>query len=224
MEYVVTGIGTEVGKTVVSALLCESLDADYWKPIQSGLEDETDSERIASLVSEDVQIQPEAYRLQAPISPHASAALENTEIEPAKLVVPRGNRTLIIEGAGGVHVPLNSKTNFIDVLQVWDIPVIIVSRNYLGSINHTLLTCEVLLQRGIPVAGVVFNGVSTPSSEQAIASYSKLPILGYVPEVHCVDRNFIRSHAALWKSTLQDGLAQRHPINREHTLRTRLSI
>lgn len=222
MEYIVTGIGTEVGKTVVSALLCETLGADYWKPIQSGLDEGSDSRTIAELAGPEVTVHPEAYCLRAPLSPHAAAALEDTEIQPASLRIPLGTRPLIIEGAGGIHVPLNLQTNFVDLLQVWDIPVIIVSRHYLGSINHTVLTCEVLQQRGIPIAGIVFNGPSTPSSEEAISQYTGLPILGHVPEVDQLDRSFIRSHAALWKAQLLERLQERHPLNPEVTLRTRL--
>ncbi len=222
MEYVVTGISTDVGKTVVSALLCEALQADYWKPVQSGAKEGTDSAAIRALTAETTRIFDEVYCLQEPLSPHAAAMLEHTRIESASLRIPNHDRPLIIEGAGGVHVPLNDRQTFLDVMQVWDIPVIVVSKNYLGSINHTLLTLEVLQQRGIPIAGVVFNGAPTPLSESAISAYSKVPVLGHVPEASSVDRSFITAHAAAWRSELVHNLAQRHPLNLEVERRMRL--
>lgn len=224
MEYVVTGIGTDVGKTVVSALLCEALQADYWKPIQSGAKDGTDSATVAALTSENTRIFEEAHCLQEPLSPHAAALLEHTYIHSSGLRVPSHAGPLIIEGAGGVHVPLNDRHTFLDVMQVWDIPVIVVSKNYLGSINHTLLTLEVLQQRGIPIAGIVFNGASTPLSESAISAYSHVPVLGHIPEVGLVNRSFIESHAAAWRSELLENLAHRHPLNVEVERRVRLTL
>jgi len=224
MEYFVTGIGTDVGKTVVSALLCEILGADYWKPVQSGAQSGTDSETLATLLGSDARIWPEAYCLQEPISPHAAAYLEGIEIEAAKLRFPKTRRPLIVEGAGGVHVPVNNHQTFLDLLQVWDIPVIIVSRNYLGSINHTLLTIEVLQQRGIPIAGLIFNGAATPLSEKVIASYSHLTVLGHVPEAPCVDRQFIQQQAAELGPELLMKLRERHPLNVEIELARRLII
>lgn len=224
MEYFVTGIGTDVGKTVVSALLCEILGADYWKPVQSGAQGGTDSETISRLISDTGHIWPEAYCLKEPISPHAAAYLKGIKIEVGKLSLPKVRRPLIVEGAGGVHVPLNNNQTFLDLLQVWDIPVIIVSRNYLGSINHTLLTIEVLQQRGIPIAGIVFNGSSTPLSEMVIASYSHLTILGHVPEVETVDRNFVVKQATAWAPELLTKLHERHPLNVEIELARRLII
>ncbi len=224
MEYVVTGIGTDVGKTVVSALLCEALGANYWKPVQTGASDQTDRARVQSLVSRDVHFFPEVYSLDQPISPHAAAALEGVYIEPAKLDIPVSRRPLIIEGAGGVHVPLNDRQTFLDLLQVWDISVIIVSKNYLGSINHTLMTIEVLQQRGIPIAGLVFNGSSTPLSERVIASYSKVPVLGYVPEVDRIDASFIKSHANAWKRELEAKLFETFPMNLEIEFEKRLFL
>jgi dethiobiotin synthetase len=224
MEYFVTGIGTDVGKTVVSALLCEILGADYWKPVQSGTQGGTDSEAISYLLGSAARIWPEAYCLREPISPHAAAYLEGVEIEAAKLRLPAAKRPLIIEGAGGVHVPLNNHQTFLDVLQVWDIPVIIVSRNYLGSINHTLLTIEVLQQRGIPIAGLIFNGSPTPLSEMVIASYSHLTVLGHVPEAESIDRNFIVQQAAELGPELLLKLRERHPLNVDVELARRLII
>lgn len=224
MEYVVTGIGTDVGKTVVSALLCEALQADYWKPVQSGAKDGTDSATIKALTGHSTRIFEEVYCLQEPLSPHAAALLEHTHIHSAALRIPKHDRPLIIEGAGGVHVPLNNHHTLLDVMEVWDIPVIVVSKNYLGSINHTLLTLEVMQHRGIPIAGLVFNGAPTPLSESAIAAYSHVPVLGHIPEVEHVDRSFIQSHAAAWRNELVKNLEQRHPLNIEVERRMRLSL
>lgn len=212
MEYVVTGIGTDVGKTVVSALLCAALDADYWKPVQTGSSEWSDARRIAALIGQE-RVVPGVYSFEQPISPHAAAKLAHSTIETAQLRIPARHRPLIIEGAGGVHVPLNDTHTFLDVLQVWDVPVIVVSRNYLGSINHTLLTLETLQQRAIPVAGIIFNGPSTPLSENAIVAYSKVPVLGHVPEVDAITPEFIQTFAASWRSELIANLQQRHPWN-----------
>jgi dethiobiotin synthetase len=221
MEYVVTGIGTDVGKTVVSAIVCKMLDADYWKPVQTGLREGSDAQTVGELIGTD-RIHPSAYALHEPLSPHAAAELEGIEIHSSGLRIPTTNRPLVIEGAGGVHVPLNDRHTFLDLLQVWDVPVIVVSRNYLGSINHTLLTIELLQQRGIPVAGVVFNGAPTPSSERIILSYTKLPLLGRVPQLEAVNQAGIAAFADAWRESFHKKLFERHPLNLEIELKKRL--
>src|ERR1700753_1865673 len=139
----VTGIGTGIGKTIVSVILVEKLQADYWKPVQSGDLQDTDSDKIRSLVSNDkTRIFPEAYRLTQPFSPHKSAAIDNVTIDPDAFVVPVTDNMLIIEGAGGLMVPLNNNFLMIDLIKKLNAEVILVSRNYLGSINHTLLSLE----------------------------------------------------------------------------------
>ena len=224
MEYFVSGIGTDVGKTIVSALLCEALQADYWKPVQSGDLDNSDSKTIRSLISDDLHIFDEAYRLTTPASPHFSAEIDGVRIELAKINLPVNQRPLIIEGAGGLHVPLNNDQTILDLLMVWDIPVILVSRNYLGSINHTLLSIEVLQQRGIPIAGVVFNGTPTPSTEEIIAKYSGITVLGHIPEIAHPDKDVIRSLAIRWREKLTRKLDERHPMNVEMEKRVRLLV
>ncbi len=216
-----TGIGTGVGKTVVSTILCEALQANYWKPIQTGTNETSDAMTVAKIIGKE-RIFPNAYAFCEPLSPHAAAESEGTEIETARLHVPLSHQPLIIEGAGGVHVPLNWKQTLLDVMQVWDIPVIVVSRNYLGSINHTLLTLEVLQQRGIPIAGVVFNGEPTPMSEEAIARYTRIPVLGHVPVFDECTAQVLREFAQSWRPELLSKLNERHPLNIDIELKKRL--
>jgi dethiobiotin synthetase len=168
----VTGIGTGIGKTIVSAILVEKLKADYWKPIQSGDLDNSDTLLVQSLVSNPIsKFHPEAYRLTQPFSPHKSASLDGMEIDPFKIMVPQTDNQLIIEGAGGLMVPLNNNFLMIDLIKQLDAEVILVSKNYLGSINHTLLSVEALKTRGIPIKAIVFNGDSDNWSESLIRSY-----------------------------------------------------
>lgn len=181
--FFVTGIGTDVGKTVVAAVLTKALDADYWKPVQAGTAPGTDQSTLQSLVPEAV-CHPEAYRLALAASPHAAAAAEGVTISLAVILAarPQTARPLIIEGAGGVLVPLAPGLLLIDLIQALAIPVVVVSRHYLGSINHTLLTVEALRARGLPIAGLVFNGPPTPASETFIQEHTGLPVLLRVPE------------------------------------------
>jgi dethiobiotin synthetase len=181
--YVVVGIGTDVGKTMVCATLVAGLEADYWKPVQAGTTPKTDSQRVAALTgAAPGRIHPEAYCLQAPESPHSAAAKEGVEIDTARLMqLPQTNRPLVIEGAGGIMVPLNEEALFLDVLRDWGLPVILVVRPYLGAINHSLLSIDALEARGIVPLGIVFCGEESPSAEQFILNYSGLDVLGRVP-------------------------------------------
>lgn len=168
----ITGIGTGIGKTIVSAVMVEKLKADYWKPIQSGDLDNSDTALVKSLVSNSqTTYHPEAYRLTQPFSPHKSAALDGIRIDPKKIVIPKTNNQLIIEGAGGLMVPLNEDFLIIDLIKMLDAEVILVSKNYLGSINHTLMSAEVLKMRGIPIKKIIFNGEQDQSSETYITNY-----------------------------------------------------
>ena len=177
-KFFVTGIGTEIGKTVVSAILTEYLQADYWKPIQSGDLHLTDTMKVQSLIANSrTQFHPERYRLQAPLSPHASAELDGVQIKLRDFHLPETTNNLIVEGAGGLFVPLNQQELMIDLIAKFQIPVILVSRNYLGSINHTMLSIEALQHRKIPIAGIVFNGEPNPVTESFIENYSRLPVL-----------------------------------------------
>ncbi|WP_299988621.1 dethiobiotin synthase [uncultured Pontibacter sp.] len=174
-RYFVTGIGTDVGKTVAAAILTEALQADYWKPVQAGGLDFTDTDTVKSLISNEKSVfHPEAYRLKMAASPHKAAAAEGIEIDVHGLKLPETQNNLIVEGAGGLMVPLNKRYLVLDLVQQLGLEVILVSRNYLGSINHTLLTAEVLRYRKVPVAGIIFNGEENQTSEDFIIKYTGL--------------------------------------------------
>lgn len=179
---VITGTDTGIGKTVLAAgiagwLAAQMGAARYWKPVQAGLEDETDSQTVARLAPA-VTVLPEAYRLHTPASPHHAAAMDGVTIDPARLVLPPGEPALVVEGAGGVLVPLGGNMLFADVFATWGLPVVLAARTALGTINHTLLSLEALRARGITVAGVAFIGPAEPVCEAAIGRIGQVPILG----------------------------------------------
>ncbi len=178
----VTGIGTEIGKTVISAILTEALKADYWKPVQAGDLDNTDTMKVQNMVSNSQShFHPEAHRLLHPMSPHAAAELEGIRIELTQIQAPgTNNENLIIEGAGGLMVPLNDDEMMVDLIAHLDAEAVLVSQNYLGSINHTLLSAELLKQRGINVWGIIFNGPENKATEDVILKYTGLPCLGKI--------------------------------------------
>jgi dethiobiotin synthetase len=182
-RIVVTGTDTGIGKTVFAAALADRLDACYWKPIQSGLEGETDSDVVSRLggLSAD-RILPERYRLTTPVSPHQSAAIDGVSIDTATLEVPdSGSRPLVIEGAGGLMVPLDQSALYIDVFARWRFPVVLCARTSLGTINHSLLSVEALRRRDIEILGVAFIGDSHPESERAICEIGRVRRLGRLP-------------------------------------------
>lgn len=187
--YFVSGIGTDVGKTLASAVLCQAWGADYWKPVQSGGLEHSDSMEVRRVVSNPgCKFHAESYRLPYPISPDASAVRAGITIELARFILPEKANTLIVEGAGGLLVPLNESLLVVDLIQHLRLPVILVSRHYLGSINHTLLSLEVLFNRGIPVAGIVFNGAEHPETEASIMHFAGgIPVLGRLPVCEQVD-------------------------------------
>ena len=188
----VTGIGTGIGKTIVSAILVEKLKADYWKPVQSGDLHNSDTAKVKDLVSNTItKFHPEAYRLIQPFSPHKSAAIDGITIEPEKILAPVTNNTLIIEGAGGLMVPLNSNFLMIDLIKKLHAEVILVSQNYLGSINHTLLSLNALIQYNIRVKGIIFNGPVDGYSRDFILSYTEVQLLGDIPEYEMIDKKTI---------------------------------
>lgn len=194
-RYFVTGIGTDVGKTVVSAVLCSAFDAVYWKPVQSGTIDGHDSKTVKSLVPE-VKIHPEKYQLKEPLSPHAAAARDGVSINFDALELPDLRDNLIVEGAGGILVPINLKAEtYADCAVKWGLETIVVSRHYLGSINHTLLTIELLKSRGIKIKGIVFVGDENRESEQIIKTYCGVESLGRIPIVKELTPAFIRQQA-----------------------------
>ena len=181
-SYFLTGIGTDVGKTVVSSILVNLLKADYWKPIQAGDLHFTDSMKIKKWCN-GVHIHPERYRLAKPMSPHAAAERDNVEIHLKDFCLPNTENHLIVEGAGGLLVPLNDNQMIIDLIEYLQIDVVLVSQHYLGSINHTLLSIEALLNRQIPIAGIIFNGDENKETESIITSTYKIKVIGRIPEV-----------------------------------------
>lgn len=191
--FFVTGIGTGIGKTMVSAILTEKLRADYWKPIQSGDLDQSDSLTIKSLISNSkTVVYEEAFKLTQPLSPHLSAKLDQVDINIRKLQTPTTTNDLIIEGAGGLMVPLNDHELMIDYIKSLNTEVILVSQNYLGSINHTLLSIEALKARGIAIKGIIFNGISNTETERYIKQYSELNVIGYIPELEIISKESVK--------------------------------
>ena len=174
----VTGTDTGVGKSYVSALLVAGLEAAYWKPVQSGADADADwVRRVAGLPAE--RVLPETYRLRAPLSPHEAARREGVQIEMSRFVLPKRKR-LIVEGAGGVMVPLDDRHLMVDLMVDLGLPVLVVARSELGTINHTLLTLDQLRRRGCPLWGVVVNGLPNPANCQAIAHYGEVPVLAAI--------------------------------------------
>lgn len=191
----VTAIDTGIGKTVVSAILVERLKADYWKPIQSGDLDNSDTQTVKRLVTNPATVfHPEAYRLTQPFSPHKSAELDGISIDLNSLKVPETSNQLVIEGAGGLMVPLNDKHFIIDLIQKFEAEVVLVIRHYLGSINHTLLSLSILQQRGIPVSSIVILGENDLYSEKAIRNFAGDIKFETIPLTDHVDRAFILKH------------------------------
>jgi len=192
-SIVVAGIGTEVGKTVAAAALCEALGANYWKPVASGSEDgPTDDKHMAVLLSGgQSRILPTTYSFSKSLSPHIAAALDSQEIELGNLTVPPSDKPVVVELAGGVAVPLNDRHTNLDLLEMLGLPVVIVSRHYLGSINHTLLTIDALRYRDIAIAGIIFNGEELPDTERIITKLSGVSIIGRIPRLARVDAHSI---------------------------------
>ena len=183
-KYIIAGIGTEVGKTVVSAIVTQKLKAHYWKPIQAGDLHQSDTIKVTNWVSNKHSIfYPEAYQLNHPMSPHAAADLDNVCIELSKLTAPQTSNNLVIELAGGLLVPLNHKETNLNFIQQLDIPVILVVNFYLGSINHTLLSIELLKSNGIEIAGLIFNGHINIDSKNIILKMTGCTNLGTVPKI-----------------------------------------
>ena len=182
-RFVVAGIGTDVGKTVVSAILCAGLKISYWKPVQSGLDGGTDTERVQnwSQLPEEFFLK-EAYRLNLPASPHLAAKAEGIQLQAAKFDLPSSPEKLMIELAGGLFVPMNENGwMMIDLLKKWALPVVLVAKTYLGSINHSLLSIEALRHRNIRILGIVFNEGDQPASETAIAQFGQVEVLASLP-------------------------------------------
>lgn len=198
-KVVVTGIGTDVGKTVVSAILAQSLEANYWKPVQAGDLDNSDSIKVGRLAPK-ANVLPEGFRLTEPMSPHAAAIIDGIEIKLEDIVIPEVDGNLIIEGAGGLMVPINDNgLTYADVFEAWKLPVIVVSRHYLGSINHSLMTIEVLKSRGVEIEGIIFVGDENQATESIILKTTGLKMLARIPEADEVNEQFIDEQARIFQ-------------------------
>lgn len=193
-QIIVAGIGTDTGKTVASAILCKALKADYWKPIQAGDLENSDSIRAKRLVPE-TTIHPEAYTLSQPMSPHAAAEIDKVTIEESALNIPSTENNLIIELAGGLMVPMREDYLNIDWVASTRIPVILVADYYLGSINHTLLTLNLLKQRQVPLLGIIFNGEKNPSTFEVIMNRTQATCLLEINKEKELTPEIIQSYA-----------------------------
>jgi len=202
MKLFITGISTDVGKTIASAIITEALEADYWKPIQAGDLNDSDSHKIQRYISNDKSVIHEnSYKLNTPASPHLAAELDGITIDLKNIIEPKTINHLVIEGAGGVFVPLNETDFVLDLIQP-DYKVIVVSRHYLGSINHTLLTIEALNNRGINIAGIIFNGNENLPTETIILNTTQLKCIGRIEEEPYFDQNVISEYADLFRDNI----------------------
>lgn len=193
-RIIVTGTDTGIGKTVFSAGLAGALDGYYWKPVQSGLDEETDSDtvrRLSGLAAE--RILPERYRLATPVSPHLSAEIDSVSIDPDRLEPPATPKPLVIEGTGGLMVPLTREVTFLDVFARWRAPLVLCARTTLGTINHTLLSIAALRARDIPLLGVAFIGDENTDSEQTIVAMGRTRHLGRLPHLTLLDAGTLRA-------------------------------
>jgi dethiobiotin synthetase len=192
--YFITGISTDVGKTVASAIITEALEADYWKPVQAGDLDNCDTKKVERLVSNTKsKFHPNAYALNTPMSPHGAADIDGIEIHIKAIKAPITKNQLVIEGAGGLLVPLNNKNTILDLIQP-DYKVIVVSRHYLGSINHTLLTVNTLKEKGFNVS-ILFSGNEHKSTEDIIKKMTQVPVIGRINEEPYFDKNVVKEYA-----------------------------
>ena len=202
-KYFITGIGTDVGKTVVSAVVTEALEADYWKPVQAGELQRTDTDSVMDLISNSKsKAHDHSYALKTPMSPHAAAEIDQVEIELDKITEPETENHLVIEGAGGLLVPLNNRDTIMDLIRK-EYKIILVSRHYLGSINHTLLSINELRRRGFSISGIIFNGNEHPTTEHIIQEIGKVKVIGRINEENFLDKTVIKKYANLFKSRLE---------------------
>ena len=196
-HFFVTGIGTNVGKTIVSAILSESLKATYWKPVQAGDIDNSDSIKVNRLTSKDVIVLDEKYRLNTPASPHLAAEIDGITIQLSDFSLPTVDGNLIVEGAGGLMVPMNSQGDlYIDLIQKFNLPVILVSMHYLGSINHTLLSIEALKSRNIQIEGIVYVGDENLATEKIILQKTNIRMIARIPLTEIISSDFIKDQAS----------------------------
>lgn len=206
MKFFVTGISTEVGKTVCSAILTEALEADYWKPVQAGDLEYGDADKVRNWVSNaETVVHPNSIALRFPMSPHASAAREGVPCHVGLIDEPATDRHLVIEGAGGLLVPLNEEETIADLIRP-DYQVVLVSRHYLGSINHSLLSAEFLKQLGHS-PWIVFSGDENPGTESAITGMTGLPVIGRIRDEAVIDATVVREYAESWRPRLEELMA-----------------
>jgi dethiobiotin synthetase len=197
----ITGIGTDVGKTVAAAIVTQSLEADYWKPIQAGDLDNSDTHKVQRYVSNPKTVfYPNSYALNRPASPHLAAEKDGIAIDLNNIIPPDTQNHLVIEGAGGLLVPLNDGHTIADLIKP-NYKVIVVSRHYLGSISHTLLTIEALQHRNIAIAGIIFNG-DNPDSEAIILKKTGLNVIGRIQDEPYFDQNVIAEYADDFRENL----------------------
>ena len=202
MKLFITGISTDVGKTIASAIIVEALEADYWKPIQAGDLDNSDTHKVKSQISNTKsQFFENIYALNTPASPHFAAELDGISIDIQQIIEPQTKNNLVIEGAGGIFVPLNETDCVIDLIQP-DYKVIVVSRHYLGSINHTLLTIEALQNRKLNIGGIIFSGNENKASESIILNKTGINCIGRIDQEPYFDQNVIREYADLFRENL----------------------
>ena len=199
--YFITGISTEVGKTVVSAIVTEALEADYWKPVQAGELEDSDSHKITRFISnKKTVIHNNSYALKTPMSPHAAAEIDGVTIDLEKIIEPKTDNNLVIEGAGGLLVPLNNTDTILDIIKP-NYKVIVVSRHYLGSINHTLLTIKLLQEKGFDIS-VIFSGDEHKTTEAIIKKMTNVNVIGRIDEEPYFDKNVIKEYADKFRDSL----------------------
>lgn len=200
-NYFITGISTDVGKTIASAILVEALEADYWKPIQAGDLDNSDTDKVKLLVSNSKSVfHPNSYALQTPMSPHGAAEIDGITVDLKKIKAPNTKNDLVIEGAGGLMVPLNDKDTILDIIQP-NYKVIVVSRHYLGSINHTLLTINTLKENGFDVS-LIYSGNEHTSTESIIKKMTDVTVIGRIEDEPYFDKNVIKEYAKRFRKEL----------------------
>lgn len=202
MNYIISGIGTGIGKTFCSAVICEALGLDYWKPIQSGELDNLDSDFVRTNTS-DRTIHNERFLLTEPLSPHESARIDGIELELSDFTLPSFESPTLIEGAGGLMVPINDKNDvYLDVFMDWNLPIFVVTNHYLGSINHTLLTVETLLSKGMTIQSLIMNGKRDEASERIYKKRFPELKITYIPYLEVVTKESIRKIAEEWKEQI----------------------
>ena len=199
--YFVTGISTDVGKTVASAILVEALEADYWKPVQAGDLDKSDTHKVQKLVSNTKSVfHPNSYALKTPMSPHGAAEIDGIVIDLNQIEPPKTKNNLVIEGAGGLLVPLNDTETIMDLIKP-TYKVIVVSRHYLGSINHSLLTIKTLQEKGFDVS-LIYSGNAHKTTESIIDKMTGIEVIGRIEDEPYFDQNVIKEYASKFKPNL----------------------